>query len=651
MAQRVTVRERIDPAITASLFANYRSSVDAVMELVDNAIDSRLKGSLLEVLLQIHSSHFVIETRGGEGMGPGELERNYRRWGGSPKRGRAENLAEPALEVERCRLVQCLRIGPDWSIERSKFWPSSSVRTPARRRGGAVMRHGKLFLVAVAGLMAAASSLPATAAPPPAFTNVQVNQVLAGPFPKNKQNEPSIAQNPTNSLNLIASSNDEIALPACTNVTPSSCPFTPGVSISGFYASFDGGGTWPCQGLIDLSAFGETAFGDPAQAFDSRGNAYYGTLAFPFPPTTPELATGVQADFFVAKSTDGGCHYSSAARVSGASPAIFDDKDAITADSNRLSPFRDNVYAVWTKFTGQNSHGFGSDQIEFARSTDGGLSWSDPLPLSPSHNNNATGGRQGAAVKVGADGTVFVVWLDTVDKVAVERMSISRDGGNTFPGPNITVATVTDDFVSPLPGSSFRQDSRTFPSLSIAPKGALYVAWSNHTGGHAVVLVAHSTNGGLTWSAPAIAGDVSGRSAFFATVAADPGNNVNVGFLAMDDKPVGTAPGAGVLHYDAYFTRSTDGGASFSSPLKISKATSDPDGSSTNSLRAQFLGDYITGVADSGHFYAVWTDSRNATPCAAVDAFRAGTAGKPNVITKCPNTFGNTDIFLGTVSI
>ena len=88
MAQRVTVRERIDPAITASLFANYRSAADAVMELVDNAIDSRLKGSPLEVLLQVHPSYFVIETRGGEGMGPAELERNYLRWGGSPKRGR-----------------------------------------------------------------------------------------------------------------------------------------------------------------------------------------------------------------------------------------------------------------------------------------------------------------------------------------------------------------------------------------------------------------------------------------------------------------------------------------------------------------------------------------------------------------------------------
>ena len=87
MAQRVTVRERIDPAITASLFANYRSSADAVMELLDNAIDSRVKGRQLEVLLQVHASYFVIETLDGEGMGPAELERNYLRWGGSPKRG------------------------------------------------------------------------------------------------------------------------------------------------------------------------------------------------------------------------------------------------------------------------------------------------------------------------------------------------------------------------------------------------------------------------------------------------------------------------------------------------------------------------------------------------------------------------------------
>jgi hypothetical protein len=491
------------------------------------------------------------------------------------------------------------------------------------------------------------------AAATPTVSNFQVNKTLAGPFPKNKQNEPSLAQNPTKPLNLIAGSNDEIALPACTNTTPSSCPFTNGISVSGFYASFDGGQSWPCQGLIDLKAFGEYAFGDPSQAFDSRGNAYYGTLAFPnvLAATHDQLATGLQADFFVAKSSDGGCHYTSAAMVSSDSPALFDDKDVIAADSHPTSPFRDNVYAAWTKFAKPGGNGFGNDQIHFSRSTDGGATWSAPQPLSPAHNNNATGGRQGAALQVGPDGTVFLTWLDTVNKQTVLLMRSSHDGGASFGRP-VTVATVTDDFISPVPGSSFRQDARAFPSLSVGANGTLYVAWSNHTNGHAVVLVVHSTDSGVTWSAPVVAGDVAGRSAFFASVAADPSGKVNIAFQALDDRLAGTAPGPGVVHYDAYFTQSSNGGSSFSAPLKISTATSDPDGSSTNSLGAQFLGDYITAVSDArgSRLFVVWTDSRNATPCAAVDAFRAKTAAKPNVIAQCPNSFGNTDIFLGSVA-
>jgi len=507
-------------------------------------------------------------------------------------------------------------------------------------------------LLLTAGAMAAAMGgvgLPAAGASSLSIANVQVNAAFAGPFPANKQNEPSLAQNPANSLNLVAGSNDEIGEPACTNTTPSSCPFVPGVSNSGFYASFNGGLTWPCQGLIDLSAFNEYAFGDPSQAFDANGNAYYGTLAFPHPPNTEQAATGQQADFFVARSTDGGCRYAQVAKVSGASPAIFDDKDAIAADANPGSPFKNNVYAAWTKFTLS-----GSDQILFARSTDGGKTWSNPLPISPGYNNNHVGGRQGAVIRVGPTGTVYVAWLDTVNKQAVERLSISADGGKTFPRQNITVAPVTDDFVNPAPGSSFRQDARTFPLMAVAPDGTLYVAWANRTGdpanGHAVVMVAKSTDGGLTWSTPVVAGNVRGRSAFFASITVAPDGTVDAVFQALTDVPAGTAPGPGVVSYDSYLTQSADNGATWSSPVKISTVSSDPDGSSTNSLAAQFLGDYITAVADSSHVYAVWTDSRNASPCAAVDAFRAGTGPKPNVITQCPTTFGNTDIFMGIVS-
>ena len=49
MAGRRVVRERIDPRLTAALFSNYRSPIDAILELVDNAVDSRVAGRPLEL--------------------------------------------------------------------------------------------------------------------------------------------------------------------------------------------------------------------------------------------------------------------------------------------------------------------------------------------------------------------------------------------------------------------------------------------------------------------------------------------------------------------------------------------------------------------------------------------------------------------------
>jgi hypothetical protein len=85
MARRI-VRERIDPRLTASLFANYRSSTEAVLELVDNAVDSRVAGQPLEVDLSVRPATIAITVVGGTGMSAAQLEREYLRWGASPKR-------------------------------------------------------------------------------------------------------------------------------------------------------------------------------------------------------------------------------------------------------------------------------------------------------------------------------------------------------------------------------------------------------------------------------------------------------------------------------------------------------------------------------------------------------------------------------------
>lgn len=86
MTARRVVRERIDPRLTASLFANYRSALDAVLELVDNAVDSRIADQPLAVDLMIRPGTLSLTVVGGSGMGPAELERDYLRWGGSRKR-------------------------------------------------------------------------------------------------------------------------------------------------------------------------------------------------------------------------------------------------------------------------------------------------------------------------------------------------------------------------------------------------------------------------------------------------------------------------------------------------------------------------------------------------------------------------------------
>ena len=502
--------------------------------------------------------------------------------------------------------------------------------------------------------LALAAALPTAAlgSGGPTVKNYQVNQAYPGPFPTNQQQEPSLAANPKNALNLIAGANDEIGQPACTDTNPSNCGFVP-KSVAGYYASFDGGKTWPCQGLIDLGSLGiaEIASGDPSQTFDSQGNAFFGTLALPFPVTSREVRNGFPADFVVAKSTDGGCTYTSATVISGNSPAAFDDKDAIAADANPSSPYHDNVYAAWTIFNkNAATTGTGKDQIVFSRSTDGGKTWSKPNAISPANANAANVGREGAAVKVGPDGSVYVSWLDVVDKTAAIRITVSHDGGKTFPSAPVTVATVSDDLISPLPGTSFRDYSRPFPALGAASDGAVYVAWGNHQSGHGVALLAVSHDGAQTWSAPMIAGDVPGRTPFFVALTNEPSGAVDVAFSAVDNVPFGTVPGAGVVYYDTYLSRSTDGGTTFAPPLKISTASSDPDVSSSNSLDAQFIGDYISAAADATHVYVAWTDSRNGSTCDAVDAYRTGQSGAPNVIAQCPKTFGNTDIFLGTIT-
>lgn len=330
------------------------------------------------------------------------------------------------------------------------------------------------------------------------------------------QNETAIAVDPNNPNRVVAAANDYVSRTwSCTiNGTPCSAL---GDAYSGTYFSNDGGATWCCSssdpahlgtlipGVTRLTGGIYDAGGDPSLAFDSRGNVYYAGLGFD--RTAPPNTVAVNKGTFDAS---GKLTWSAPTFINPTtSPSILNDKEWIGADWHASSPFHDRVYVSWTRYIFNPQTGaYVQSPIFFAYSTDGGKTFSDPQNISSNVLYD-----QGSRPIVGYDGTVYVFFegstrLATLDSTYMVK---STDGGVTF-GKPVAVSQLVD-IISPA-NTVFRVNS--FPAADVASNGDLYVAWSTqmsnsgglcpsrtNTGCHIAAVYSKSTDGGATWSSPA----------------------------------------------------------------------------------------------------------------------------------------------------
>jgi hypothetical protein len=538
-----------------------------------------------------------------------------------------------------------------------------------------------LGMAAVAGLVAAAAAFATSA------TDVQANNPqVAGDatsnttavFPTNKQNEPSIAVNPTDSSHLVAGSNDEQLQPPCgpgpvrgAAAPANDCSFFPNVGSDGVYTSADGGASWTNRSL--LPGFSDNggslvSDGDPRIAYgpnpgsDGNFNAerssdsfvngarvYYGGLA----SYASGQANGNQAPelLTVSASDDNGVTWSNPVISAKGNGYKFNDKEDVWADKNPSSPFFGRLYVSWTEFRGSVSTFFGSP-VRVAFSDDGGKTWSKERQLSPAQNKNqGVFGRQGSTVRTGPDGTVYVAWQDSVDKSYDQVVAVSHDGGVSFSRPS-EIASVSP-IQDPTPGANFRTDS--FPSLAVDQNtGGVYVTWADLQGGTGLVVVYKGSSGGTGWT-KVFTSPSSDGYAFFQGLDVAPNGRVDLAYQALKATSTSTY-GTGNASIDSYYASSTNG-TTWSGTTKVSSASSDPAASAQNNLERQFWGDYNTLASTNANAFFIYTDSRNGAGCPAVDAYQHGIDGsgaptaKPAPQSACPSSqFGNTNAYVSKIT-
>jgi len=312
----------------------------------------------------------------------------------------------------------------------------------------------------------------------------------------------------------------------------------------------------------------------------------------------------------VSYSTDQGVTWTESQIAPGPSNTYgLLDKNHMAIDNSVTSTFQGNLYVAWTNFiTGQAD----TNQVQISHSDNGGQHWFAPITLSRPVNSGKF--NHGVNIATGPLGQVYVAWsiYDTwpSDETAIGFTS-SYDGGGIWQTATRIISNIKGIRTS-LTGKAMRVNS--FPSMAVdlsngPNRGMLYLVWANvgvpgiNTGNDIDVYLIRSADGGANWSTPV-------------KVNQDPsglGKQHYFPWITVDEVTGGIC----VVYYDdrnvssteaeTWVSYSYDGGNSFSD-FKVSDVSFTPN--PIPGLAYNYFGDYIGIKSLNMKVYPVWTDNR-----------------------------------------
>ncbi|MBU2554933.1 MAG: T9SS type A sorting domain-containing protein [Bacteroidetes bacterium] len=259
------------------------------------------------------------------------------------------------------------------------------------------------------------------------------------------------------------------------------------------------------------------------------------------------------------------------------------------------------IYVTWTQF---DEYGTSApdkfSNILFSKSTDAGTTWTPAMQINKVSGDcvDSDNTTEGAVPAVGPEGQVYVAWSGPAG-IVFDR---SLDGGETWLEEDIFISDQPGGWDYNVPGI-MRCNGLPVTCCDISAastnKGTIYVNWTDQRNGtqNPDVWLAKSTDGGDTWTPPLRVNDDDTDKAQFFSWMTIDQANGDIYIVYYDRRNYDNES------TDVYLARSTDGGETFSN-FKISESPFIP-------YSSIFFGDYTNIVAYNGRVRPIWTRLEN----------------------------------------